>query len=196
MADTPSITIIKRFPYRGLQEEYSNTYHFTGDTPSNEAGWKTLADAVIASEKTMFKSDHQFVRAYGYQAGNEHSVATIDYVALGGTLVTGSLTPGSGESPIFGDAAIVLRGLRAGKNSKGRNTYCFKYFHGVFNTGNDNVNTTQKAAVLAHGQKMIAGTLPGGARWCAPQAQEILNVSVMPYITTRTLKRRGKRPSS
>lgn len=196
MADTPSIVIVTRFNYRGNAEEYSNKYHFSGDTPGTDAAWKTLADAIIASQKTCVPNGHDFVRAYGYAAGNEHSVATVDYVALGGTLATGTLAAPSSGVRHPGDVAMVLRGLRQGKNAKGRNTYCFKYLHGAYSDGTDNVVTTQKTALLAHGNKMIDGTLPGSAKWCAPQAQPILNVSIMPFVTTRTLKRRGKRPSS
>src|SRR6266576_2358533 len=38
----PSLTIVKRFNYRGdVDEEFSNTYHFSGTTPADAAAWKT-----------------------------------------------------------------------------------------------------------------------------------------------------------
>lgn len=195
MPDTDSITIIKRFTYRGSQEEWSNTYHLEGTTPTNAAGWKTLADAIITSEKSCVRSAVSFVRAYGYQAGNEHSVATVDYVALGGALVTGTLTQGSG-APMAGDQAAMLRCTTTKRSSKGKPVYVRKYFHGgwVDASNTDNITPQMKAALEAHGAVMIGGTLPGSMKWCAPQGEDASIPAASPYVTTRTLKRRGKRP--
>lgn len=194
MPDTASITTIKRFLYRGNQEEWSNTYHFTGTTPANDAAWKTLADALIAQEKTMFGIQQTFVRAYGYAPGNEHSVAQIDYVALGGALVIGTGTGISGNAAP-GDAAFMIRG-KVGTSSTGKSVYVRKYFHGaiVTSANSDNVSTEQKTAAAAFGAKLIDGTLPGSFKWCSPQGTVPAAVTALPFVTTRTLKRRGKRP--
>lgn len=195
MPDTASITTIKRFVYRGNQEEWSNTYHFTGTTPADQAAWKTLADALIAQEKTLFGVNQTFVRAYGYAPGNEHSVAQIDYVALGGALVTGTGSFAS-SAPTPGDAAFMIRG-KVGTSSTGKSVYIRKYFHGAFCTSADadSLNPAQKAAANAFAAKLIDGTLPGSFKWSSPQGTVPAVVSALPFITTRTLKRRGKRPS-
>lgn len=195
MPDTPSITIVKRFTYRGVLEEYSNSYHFTGSTPGTLAGWKTLADALIAEERKVVDVDTKFVRAYGYEAGNEHSVATIDYVALG-AIVAGSFT-GSGSTFVRqpGDVAVWIRCLRDGRSEKGKNVYARKFFHGVYANG-DNVDPALKTALTTLGTKLISGDLPGSFKWSAPQGQALTNPVPSQYTTTRTLKRRGKRPSS
>lgn len=198
MPDTPSITIVKDFLYRGAREEYSNTYHFTGTTPSNDAGWKNLADAVIAAERLALPGTTRYLRAYGYEAGNEHSVATIDYVALGGTLVIGGLAQPSGSIPVPGDVAGWVRMRREGRSSKGKYVYVRKYFHDVFGTSSepDKLHATQRAAFVTLANKLTDGTLPGSFKWVAPQAQAVSEPFAGQFLTTRTLKRRGKRPSS
>lgn len=198
MADTPSITIVKRFQYRGLPEEYSNTYHFSGTTPSDQAGWKTLADAVIAAERMCLGGAVSYVRAYGYEAGNEHSVATVDYVALGGTLVIGGLATPSGATSQPGDVAMWVRMKRPGRSSKGKNVYCRKYFHPAVGTSSDVdlVHPTVRAAMVTLANKLTDGTLPGSFRWTAPQGGALSEPFAGTNLTTRSLKRRGKRPSS
>ena len=52
-----SITIVQTMQYRGAPEEWSNTYFFDGDLPSSPASWKTLADEVIADQKTVIDTN-------------------------------------------------------------------------------------------------------------------------------------------
>lgn len=196
MPDTPSITIVKRFSYRGdANEEFSNKYHFEGETPSSDAEWKTLADAIIASERTIMTGSVSFVRAYGYVAGNDFAAAVIDYTAAPLTPATGTLDHNSGvRAP--GDAAFWIRWRTPERNSRGKWIYLRKYFHDVLlQGGGDVVTPGQRTAAAAHGAKMADGSLPGGVRICGPQGADAGPVTVSQYATTRTLKRRGKRPS-
>lgn len=195
MPDTASLTLIKRFTYKGNNEEWSNTYHFTGATPATPAAWKTLADAWIAAERTVLPNSCAYVRAYGYAPGNEHSVAQIDYVALGGALVLGSYSAaGNPQAP--GDSAFMIRGL-VGLSTTGKKVYVRKYFHAAICTpGNgDTLVAGQKTASDAYCATLIAGTLPGAAKWSGPQGADVTGPVTLPFLTTRTLKRRGKRPS-
>lgn len=197
MPDTPSLTIIKQFTYRGKLEEWSNTYHFKGTTPSNDAGWKTLADAVIAEEKKVYSSAHKVVRAYGYEAGNEHSVAQIDYSAAPLTPIPGTFV--NNDSTIkmqAGDAAAWLRAKTPNRGSNGKWIYIRKYFHGVYAGEDGTVLAQQKTAYVALGTTLLGGTLPGSFVWCGPQGADGSAPAASTYVTTRTLKRRGKRPSS
>lgn len=193
MPDTDSITIIKRFLYRGQQEEWSNTYHLSGTTPTDQAGWKTLADAIIAIEKNAIGDVNSYVRAYGYVAGQAHSAATIDYVALGGTLIKGQLVATTTSPYPPGDTAVMIR-ARAGTSSKGKPVYLRKYFHGCPVSG-DSVVSAQQTSMVTFATAMLAGTLPGSMKWVGPQGQVASNPQALPFATTRTLKRRGKRPS-
>src|SRR5262245_56414070 len=197
MPDTPSIVIVKSFAYRNLPEEYSNRYHFSGTTPSDYAAWKVLADAIINAEKTCFRSTTTWVRAYGYEAGTEHSVAQIDYAAPPNTIVAGTFSPGP-QKVLPGDAAATVRWYTGQLNSRGKKIYCRKYFHDVeaLSTGSaDVLANTQVTVLAAFANKLIDGTLPGSFKYCGPQGAVLSAPQVHPWITTRTLKRRGKRPT-
>jgi hypothetical protein len=195
LPDTPSITIVKRFTYRATPEEFSNTYHFSGTTPVDRAAWKTLADAIIAAEKLTVASVVSFVGAYGYEAGNDSSVAQIDYdVAPDAPAVTGTFS--TTEPKLPGDTAATTRWW-TGASSRGKKIYCRKYWHAVYaNPGasGDQLLTAQKTAFDTFAAKLIDGTLPGGFKYCGPQGAVLQAPVTNTFITTRTLKRRGKRP--
>jgi hypothetical protein len=193
--DTPSITIVKSFTYRGIAEEFSNTYHFSGTTPANEAAWKTLADAIFAAEKLTVTNAVTFVAAYGYEAGNENSVAQLDYrVAPYGPPVSGTHVASGQLMP--GDVAATARWWTGVSSSRGKKVYCRKYFHGIdgHNTTRDLVEPSQKTKLETYCAKLIDGTLPGSFKYCGPQGAVLSAPTVSAYLTTRTLKRRGRRP--
>jgi hypothetical protein len=195
LPDTPSITIVKRFTYRDANEEFSNTYHFSGTTPSTRADWKTLADAIITAEKPTVTALVSFVGAYGYEAGNENSVAQIDYrIAPDAPAVVGTLTSTGSKLP--GDVAATIRWYTGASNSRGKKIYCRKYMHGVegLPADGDELNTAQRTAMTTFAAKLIDGTLPGSFKYCGPQGAVLSEPLVQQYLTTRTLKRRGKRP--
>lgn len=195
MPDTPSITIVKRFTYRGLNEDFSNTYHFSGTTPANAAAWKTLADGIITAEAPCVAPGTSFVKAYGYEAGNENSVAQIDYTLAPLTPTLGTLSPGA-VAPCPGDVAATIRWYTGASSTRGKKIYCRKYMHGVYGSGasNDTWWATQKTAYQTFAAKLIDGTLPGSFKYCGPQGAVLSVPETSPWLTTRTLKRRGKRP--
>src|SRR3569833_1780879 len=104
MTDTPSIVSVKRFTYRTQPEEFSNRYHFTGTTPATELAWETLANNIIGEERKTVTSKVTFVRAYGYVAGTDHSVAQNDYTVAPRTANQGILFA-AGAIPASGDTA-------------------------------------------------------------------------------------------
>lgn len=197
MPDTPSITLVKKFTYRGNREEWSNTYHFSGTTPANAAAWKTLADAIIAEEKLCFTGEVSWVRAYGYEAGNENSVAQIDYEMAPLTPVVGSAT-GISDRLVGGDVAATTRWWTGAVSSRGKKVYCRKYWHSVYgdNVDRDKLTSAQRTKFNTLGAKLIDGTLPGSFKYCGPQGAVLGPPETSEWLTTRTLKRRGRRPPS
>jgi len=196
MPDTPSITIVKSFSYRGAPEEFSNTYHFSGTQPADAAAWKTLADAIITAERPCNESNVTWVKAYGYNAGNDNSVAQIDYRIAPNTVLAGTLSS-DGMQMLSGDTAATLRWNTPGFTSRGKRIYLRKFMHGVraFSLAQpDKVNGNQSAAWATFAAKLIDGTLPGSFRYCGPQGAVASAPVVGQWLTTRTLKRRGKRP--
>ena len=195
MPDTASITIVKSFDYRGAREEFSNTYHFEGTTPANDAAWKTLADAIITAEKPTVDNSVQFVRAYGYVAGNENSVAQIDYTVPPNTVAIGTGAFGGTGNEMPGDVAATIRWYTGALSSRGKKIYCRKYMHNVYSgTDQDHLNAAQRTALGVFAAKLIDGTLPGSFKYCGPQGADLSTPEVSQWLTTRTLKRRGKRP--
>lgn len=196
MPDQPSVVIVKSFDYRGAAEEFSNRYHFAGTVPTDAAAWKTLIDAIIGAEKLTVRPEVTFVKAYGYVAGNDNSVAQIDYRIAPNTVIAGTFSP-TGHQFVSGDVAGTTRWLTPDFTSRGKRIYLRKYWHGVLanQTGSaDLMHTAQRTAFNTFAAKLIDGTLPGSFKYCGPQGAVASAPATSQYLTTRTLKRRGKRP--
>lgn len=192
MPDTPSITINKRMTYRLVPEVTSNTYHFSGTTPTSDADWSALALAIWNAEKPCYPAGVEYVGYLGYEAGNEFAVSIKDYVADGVAPIPGTAPHNANIAP--GDTAATIRWTTPDRTSRGTRIYLRKYFHEP-NFSNDSLDATYKTALATYGAKMIDGSLPGGFKVCGPQGAVASNPFVAPFVTTRTLKRRGKRPS-
>lgn len=192
------LTIIKSFTYRGNAEEYSNHYVLRGTAPADSAAWATVATAVIAEEKKVYPSTCSVVRVYGYADDQEDTAASysLDYTISPSAPVPGTLSQ-TGTVPAPGDAAAWVRWRTSRTNSKGKPIYLRKYFHPVLldAAGGDGVKAAQKTALLAFGAKLSDGTLSGGYTVTAAGSDDtITSVGASTYATTRTLRRRGKRP--
>jgi hypothetical protein len=191
------LTLVKEFTYRGKPEEWSNTYHFTGVIPGTDAEWRALAVAVMNSEKTCYASTSKLVTAYGYTGAVVASVYQGDFRVGSDALIPGTLAALSSDNIMAGDQAGWLRG-HIGVSISGKKVYVRKYFHGGYTTGGapDSLTQATKDAYTAHGQILKGGTLPGPSTWCAPDSGGIGLTGVSQFVTTRTLKRRGKRPTA
>lgn len=197
MAATPSLTIVKKFLYRAFSdEEFSNTYHFNGGTPSDGTAWKALADAVIDDEKACYTSAASVVRAYGHEAGNTISVWTYDYEAHSET-VAGTCTVETGGHQWAGDQAGVLQWQTADFTSRGKRIYLRKFFHsGESGPGSlyDALGSNCTTGYEALGAAWVSGYISSTYVIAGPNGAAGSNPEALPWVTTRTLKRRGKRP--
>jgi hypothetical protein len=196
MAATASVTIIHSFSYRGVAgEEWECTYHFTGADPANDAEWKTIADAIIALEKTCYTSLVSVVRAIGHNAGQAVHAWAYDYAAHSES-VAGTLTAGtSNTSP--GDCAVWLRWPTTQLTSAGKPIYLRNYFHDARRaTGTvDQVFSSQSTALVAFGEAMLDFLGDASRGRAGPNgAVAQTGAAASAYTTTRTLKRRGRRP--
>lgn len=202
MAAVVGLTLVKAFTYRGdANEEYSNQYWLSGGIPADGTAWKALADALIVQEKTIYPADCRVVRAYGYDRDDDGapSVWSFDYAAAAAT-VPGTLAAPTQPSP--GDSAVWIRWKTGRLNSKGKPIYLRKYYHpacakDASAAGRDQVVTAQVAALTGVATALGNGSLLG-SRTIRSQhhAEALQGQQVSTYITTRTLKRRGKRPGS
>jgi hypothetical protein len=197
MAALTGITLIKSMPYRdNPDEEWSNKYHFNGPPPNTSAEWKALADGLIGHEKSCYDAQTKVVRAYGYNTDDVKpiSVWTYDYLAAG-EAVTGTLTSPSGVF-VAGDQAAVMHWTLDVKDIKGRYIRCRKYFHsGFVISASPNLIADEWGAAM--NTFATALRADGGAYWGGIRSRThtapIIQAGASSYITTRTLRRRGKR---
>lgn len=198
MAEAVGITLIKRFNYRGdPTEEWSNKYWLTGTLPADDVAWKAMADGLIANEKLCYSSGSQVVRAYGYadNSPTADSVWQHDYL-LAGTAVPGVLAAGTGIL-MAGDQAGTLWWKTTRKTTRGKWIYLRKYFHDGFisATDTDSLSANTLAAYNGFADFLKDDVLFGRHIRSAAQVETIQLEGVSPWVTTRTLKRRGRRPS-
>lgn len=199
MAAVCGITLVKKFTYRAdPNEEYANTYHFSGSVPSDNTAWTALFDALVAQEKTVYPSTTLVVQGYGYATDNpaDNSVWSHD---VHSSPVAGTLSMTSGLKSM-GDSAVWVRWKTSRLNSKGKPIYLRKYFHPACqldSTHPDDIQAAQSAALLAFGTKLMDGSfIDGRTIRSQANAETIISRSASTVLTTRTLKRRGKRPGS
>lgn len=203
MASVCGMTLVKRFTYRAnAAEEYSNQYWFSGSIPADTTAWNALRDALVTQEKTIYPSGVTVVRAYGYNSDADDATAVYvhDYLAGGGSGIAGTLSLSSAVA-IAGDAAVWVRWKTSRLNSSGKFIYLRKYFHpavtSTATTTPDVPSTAQATALANFGVKLRDGSfLDARTIRSRLSAETITGSSACSYITTRTLKRRGKRPGS
>ena len=199
MASVTGITLVKSFTYRGKSgEEWSSKYHLRDNPPSNSALWETTARGLAGLEKVLYPASCSVVRAYGYATDNPHDPAVwVGYWADDGTPIPGTYAPAANEHPFAGDQAAVLWWQLDVKDSRGKWIYCRKYMHAGFTgeTTPDVLSPEYSAALQTFADELNPnkGAYFGGIR----RVKDLTPVTFggyLPDVTTRTLKRRGKRP--
>lgn len=197
MAAVTGLTIVKGFTYRDdPTEEFSNTYHFKNPPPSNDASWTVLMNDVLAREQVLFGANVHFVRAYGYDSDdpNAHHVFTHDWTVPGppppGT------TTGIGGPPFAGDQAACVEWATSRLNSRGKRIYLRKYFHAGHMSSTDVDKLDASYVPLLNSFVDLAtgiNSVYGGLR-SRTHDETLIGAKTLPWVTTRTLKRRGRRP--
>lgn len=197
-APTTVLTVVKQFTYRGVaNEEWSNTYMLTGAAPVDSAAWRTLFDGVVLEEKKCYLPATSVIRGYGYDkvpAKGDHAVWSVDLRPSSATVPgTMSITAGI---PMSGDQAGWVRWSLDRFNTYGKRVYLRKYFHGgaLPTAGGDALSAQCVVSYQTFAPHMMDGTLIGGRKICDNLGNVPIANAISPYVTTRTLKRRSKRP--
>lgn len=192
------MTIIKRFTYRDdSMEEFSNHYLLSGATPADDTEWNALFTALSNQERSLFAAGVEIVRAYGYNSPADNAVAVW---AKDLTVAPNSPLPGQlsavGIDGLPGDVAFWVRWNLDRRNTRGRPVYLRKYFHGAFfnTTDGDEMEPSQKAAAADFADALYDGTFYQSRTVVDKLGNVPIGKAVSTYVTTRTLKRRGKRP--
>jgi hypothetical protein len=185
---------VQKFTYRGADELYSNTYHFTGGDPGNTGNWDNLQAAVVDALKVALLNTTTIVRAIGHNAGDVVAVYDNDLTVPGPT-PTGALTVEGSAVVTPGDTAIWLRWLTANRTSRGKPIYLRKYFHDCRQYGRDEASPLQKSALETYGAAWVTGFYDGSEvhSICGPLGATGHDPASSTWITTRTLERRGRR---
>lgn len=198
MATATGLILTKRFTYRGNpDEEWSNKYWLTGTPPSTEQHWLDLVADLGGKESLCYAPTSKLVSAMGYNDTDPHAhnVFMADLVALSLT-VTGALVVDAGEF-MAGDQAGIVQWQIARKTKNGKPIRLRKFFHdgGTSLTDHDAIGSSTYSAYSNFATELVNGSVLG-SRVIRSQLQDesITFVGAYPYVTTRTLKKRGKRP--
>lgn len=119
-----AVSITKSTSFRGVQQEFSNTYHYDYGGVVGAGAGDSAIDAVVAIEKPMHSNNINFVRGRCWTAGgSKASNQMLTTKALSGT---GS--GGTGASNLDKERAFLVR-YRAGVDSRGNPVYLRKWWH-------------------------------------------------------------------
>jgi len=193
------ITVVKEMAYRdNPNEEWSNTYGFGGPTPPDSASWHALLNELAAVEKTVYLQTCKIVGAYGYigwPSKDNHAVWGIDLRVAPNSPIPGTYVP-TGTDVMAGDQAAWIRWHVDRRTSNGKPVYLRKYYHHGAVNPPDGLEAGLVAALENLGQKLQDGSwsTTGYGPIYDPGDAPVLAHGVSPFVTTRTLKRRGKRP--
>jgi hypothetical protein len=196
MAVPARVTLVKEFSYRGVPEEWSNTYGLSGPAFPDYNSMLGLVSVLATAEANVYLAPCKCIRALIYQPGSVVADRTVDLQAeLGGPKV-GALAVGSNAQEWAGDQAAWIRG-KIGVNSKGRAVYVRKYFHaGASEAEGDATIVQWRTAAAIFADQLTNGSLPNQREWVGPDGENVSMTAVSQWVTTRTLKRRGRRPTS
>jgi len=183
--------------YRDDAEEWSNKYWLTGTPPVDTPGWQALFDQLVNAERRVIPTGLKYVGGIGYDdnAQGAHAVWTFQYAP--GSEPAGLYTAGATEHYGAGDQAAMVEWRTNRKNARGKWVYLRKYFHGVMveNTDPDKVGAGQLTQFDTFALELLDGSWAGGRKIRSQrQDEDLFSHTASPWVTTRTLKRRGKRP--
>jgi hypothetical protein len=188
------MTIVKSFEYRGIYEEWSNQYHLSG-VGADAAAHRAIADDLIALEIACYSERVTVRRVLVYADSDAPSIYTYDLASFAG-VVTGELDSTSGVTQA-GDAAGWVRWDTGKTSSTGKKVYLRKYFHDPHASSDATPDTLSASWVTQYqgfGDSMLAD-FSGTVHMVDPEGDDPPGPALAgPYITTRTLKRRGRRP--
>jgi hypothetical protein len=189
----PRVRLVQSTEYRNNPEEWSNTYSFKGPAPATPAEWLALSDAFILLLKQCFSSRTTFVRAYGYTPNAIGANFVHDYQSPGPP-PAGVFVPGTGLA-MPGDVAATGRLSSEKFNPSGKRVYGRNYWHDVYAdpTDADRLEPAQQQQMTTFLTQYTGGLIYPGTDSCLPDLTDTHTPHVDQWLTTRTLKRRGKR---
>lgn len=192
----PGVVLYKTFTYRGVLEEWGNTYHFVGDAPSTPSDWRDLVDDLVALEKTCLDVTVTIERAICYENTDDDSVYSYSLAAFAGT-VAGTYSHGAASAVLQeGGSSYMARWDTGRRSTKGKPIYLRKYWHPAASQPGtpDVVDTTLQGLVAAFAGNVLAasGSWPGLA---GPDGVAPVGHLQLPYTNYRDLRKGRRRPT-
>jgi hypothetical protein len=195
-SQTAFLTIEKSFTYKGAREHWSNAYHLD-QVPSSQSQWQALATEVVNFEQAFMPADVQFEHYYGHEPGTPPILVwEFDEAPAGEGGAAGSWVPGPSYPPCPGDAAGWVRYGTTQKNTLGKPIYLRNYYHAIHHDATPDKVSVQQATLMGQlATAWVNGIAAGGTtfRRAGPRGAVAQNHVVGEFITTRTLKHRGRR---
>jgi hypothetical protein len=180
---TLHVVITKSCTFRGKPERFSNGYTLQSTSPFTSAYVKSVADALVAMERTFTGPGVTFPYRVGGPLGEDAVYA--EEVA----------SPPSGSAS-FAGVGVHPETCALAKSRIGPKRYAFKYYHGALASGSfmsdvlGGVATNINAAIV----QLTNGSLPGAASYCRPNGDLLTQPFVCDqYARVHQFKRRGKR---
>ena len=186
MPATPKVVVQKSFVYRGANQLWSNAYHFNGGTPSDDAHWDALFDAIVLAEKACLRGSSTIVKCSGYAAGATVAAHSKSYTTAGTLSTTGGILQA-------GDVAALVRFSTTARTSKNHPVYLFNYYHDVCaaSTDRDTLLAAQKTALETYASAWITGFSDGANTYVrsGPNGATATSRFVNPLVTHRDFPR-------
>ena len=181
-----SIVVNKTLPFRGGRETFSNRYLFqTGSNTVDAAFVQSVYVAVRDMERGRHSADVKFIGGWGGIAGEDAIFSRTESPELAGTRsVTFGTHP---ETCVMAESKIQNR------------VYLRKFYHSLADQAGTSTDTRASGENAGWNTALAIltnGTLPGGVIACRPNgALATVPFTVDPYLRTRQMKRRGRRPT-
>lgn len=197
------VITVKVFTYRDNPlEEFSNTFAVEGSVPNGDAAWNTLINKVVGAEQSVFDSGVKWVRTYGYGSSDPHAAHLFANEYPSGSQPVGTFVPSGTAKKGAGDQAALVQWGTDVKSHKGKPVFLRKYLHDPWldTTDLDKLDAGYLSALNTFGQAFVPGGTVAVLRspyllsTAGSSYRSALNHQTSPWVTTRTLKRRGKRP--
>lgn len=121
------VSIVKSTSFRGVAQEFGNTYYYETPLPVVSAVATQLIDHLVTLEKALHSSAVTFVRGKCWSAGG--TPASNEMIAQKSLSGTGSNGGGGAATLNMDKERAFLVRFRAGNDSKGRPVYLRKWWH-------------------------------------------------------------------
>lgn len=118
------VSITKSNTFRGVAQEFGNTYHYFTANPLGTAVASALIDEVANLEKPMFSNSVNFIRGRCWSSGGTKQ----ENQMLADKPLTGIGGFGAGNPNLDRERAFLVR-FRAGVDTRGNPVYLRKWWH-------------------------------------------------------------------